>query len=151
MQIGYRAFVGVSVCVTALTIGLLYPAVSAPRQEKEHPIDAAMQVCIKKDSSTAGMVECIGAARKAWDKEMNGGYQKLMGKLDAKGKGSLKTAQLQWIKYRDAELKTIDGVHSRTQGGTIYLPLMADNAMQITRQRALQLDGYLHVLKPNPL
>lgn len=151
MQIGYRVFVGVSISVTALTIGLLYPAVSAPRQEteKKHPIDVAMQACIKKDSSTAGMVECIGAARKSWDREMNGSYQKLIGKLDAKGKNSLKTAQVQWIRYRDAELKTIESVYSRTQG-TIYLPMMADDAMQLTRQRARELNGYLDVLEVDP-
>jgi uncharacterized protein YecT (DUF1311 family) len=135
--------------LTALTIGLLFPAISAPRQDKDapkHAIDKALDVCMKKDVSTAGMIECLASARKSWDKEMNTQYQTLMGRLDTKGKAALKTAQLQWLKFRDSEYAALNGIYSKTQG-TMYLPMEADDAMQITRTRAKQLAEYNAVLK----
>jgi uncharacterized protein YecT (DUF1311 family) len=149
MQTGSRIRGGMAAAfVVSLTIGLLYPAVSAPRQEREkkHPIDAAMDACVDKNPSTQGTVHCIMAALKSWDGELNSSYQKLSARLDGKGKMSLKAAQLQWIKYRDAELVAIRGVYAKTDG-TMYRPMAAEDAMQVTRQRVLQLNGYLDTLK----
>ena len=105
-----------------------------------------MDACVDKNPSTQGTVHCIAAALKSWDGELNSAYRKLSAKLDSRGKASLKAAQVQWIKYRDAELATIRGVYAQTDG-TMYRPMAADDAMQVTRQRALQLSGYLDTLK----
>ena len=144
------ALISIAVCVAALTVGLLYPAMSAPQRGKEkedkHPIDKALDVCIEKNPSTGGTIQCIAAATKSWDRQMNADYKKLMGKLDPKGKAALKAAQLQWIKFRDAEIGTIGGVYAKTDG-TMYRPMAANDVMTVTRDRAMQISGYLDVLK----
>jgi uncharacterized protein YecT (DUF1311 family) len=140
----------IAVCVAALTVGLLYPALSAPQRDKEqedkHPIDKALAACLEKNMSTGGMIQCYATATTSWDRQMNTDYKKLMGKLDTKGKTALKTAQLQWIKFRDAEMDTISGVYSKTDG-TMYRPMAAEDVMTITRARAQQISGYLETLK----
>jgi uncharacterized protein YecT (DUF1311 family) len=148
MRLSHRMIALIAPGVVLLTVGLRYPAVSAPRQEaeKKHPIDAALDACVEKNPSTQGTVMCIGTALKSWDAELNMAYRKLAAKLDAKGKASLKASQLQWIKFRDAELGAIRGVYARTDG-TMFRPMAAEDAMDITRQRALQLNGYRDTLK----
>jgi uncharacterized protein YecT (DUF1311 family) len=123
-----------------------FAALCHGQEKPQHRIDKALDVCIDKDGSTAGMVECIGKAYTQWDAELNKVYNELMQQLDATGKASLKAAQLQWLKFRDAEFKLIDTVYSNLEG-TMYVPMHADSRMQIVKNRALELQSYLSILK----
>jgi uncharacterized protein YecT (DUF1311 family) len=87
------------------------------------------------------MVRCIDIAYGAWDRELNKNYTALMGKLRVEGKQSLKAAQVQWIKYRDAEFKLIDDIYS-TLEGTMYIPMRVSRRMDVIKQRALELAAY---------
>jgi uncharacterized protein YecT (DUF1311 family) len=112
---------------------------------QEHRIDKALAACTDKDQSTAGMVQCIDKAYKAWDAELNLSYNNLMRKLDAPSRQSLKAAQTAWIKYRDSEFKLIESMFS-TLEGTMYIPMSADMQMQVVKKRALELGDYLSFL-----
>jgi uncharacterized protein YecT (DUF1311 family) len=127
----------------------IFIAVPCFAQEKEdNPIDKALERCLDKNGSTAGSVDCIDKAYQAWDKELNRAYNELMGTLSAEAKQSLKAAQTEWIKYRDLEFKLTDSVYSSMQG-TMYIPMHADHRMEIVKKRALELKGYLDLLKDN--
>src|SRR5689334_1590783 len=95
------------------------------QEKKEHPIDRALERCMDKDPSTAGQINCIDKAYASWDKELNRAYNELMRALDAPGKQSLKTAQAEWLKYRDLEFKLIESVYDKLEG-TMYIPMRAD-------------------------
>jgi uncharacterized protein YecT (DUF1311 family) len=132
-----------------LLILLLIPAagVDARTQEQtEHAIDKAMGVCVDRDPSTAGMTQCIFTAAEAWDRELNKNYNKLLAKLDAKGKQTLKAAQLEWIRYRDAEYKLIDAVYFSLEG-SMYVPMRAEDRLRVVKKRALELASYLGLIE----
>ncbi len=123
---------------------ILLPTVSYG-QETIHPIDKALGVCTEKDPSTAGMVRCIDIAYRDWDKELNRNYQTLMSKFKPADKQTLKAAQLEWLKYRDADFKLIDSIYDKLQG-TMYIPMRLDQKMQFIKHRAEALAGNLDLL-----
>ena len=126
----------------ALVSILLLATVLIAQEETKHPIDKALEACIDKNGSTAGMVECTDKAYAAWDKELNKNYGALMRALKPKEKETLRLAQLEWIKYRDLDFKLIDSVYDMMQG-TMYIPMRIDARMEIIKKRVLELKGYL--------
>jgi len=106
----------------ALISILFLASLSTAQEQPQHPIDKALDACIDKNGSTAGMVECTAKAYAAWDKELNKNYGELMRALNPKQKEALRLAQLEWIKYRDLEFKSIDCVYD-TLEGTMYIPM----------------------------
>jgi len=121
-------------------------AISFAQEPAKHAIDKALDVCLDKNSSTAGMTNCIGEAYGKWDKELNRLYAELMKRLGADGKITLKEAQVQWLKFRDAEFKLLDGIYDKLEG-TMYIPMRADSRMQIVKNRALELKSNLDLVK----
>lgn len=141
----------IKLCGHLLLILLLLAAAVADARSQEtenHSIDKAMGRCIDKDSSTAGMSDCIHAAAQSWDRELNKNYNRLMTKLSAKQKRALKTAQLEWIKYRDTEYELINAVYD-TMDGTMYIPMRAEDRLRVVKKRALELASYLELLENN--
>jgi uncharacterized protein YecT (DUF1311 family) len=135
-----------AVLILVLT-SLTYPLATASGsvQEPQHPIDKALEACIDKNGSTAGMVECTDKAYAAWDKELNKNYGELMRALKPSQKEALKLAQLEWIKYRDLDFKLIDSLYDTMQG-TMYIPMRIDARMEVVKKRALELKGYLELI-----
>ncbi|GAB4452167.1 MAG: lysozyme inhibitor LprI family protein [Armatimonadaceae bacterium] len=115
--------------------------------EKEvHRLDRELEACMEKNPSTAGMVRCIEEARKGWDRELNREYQVLLARLDNAGKQQLRTAQRAWLAYRDQEYKAIAAIYGKTEG-TMFVPMRANRAMEITRKRALEIADYNKILR----
>ena len=129
----------------ALLCVFLFATVSAAQEPTRHPIDKALEACIDKNGSTAGMVECTDKAYAAWDKEMNKNYGALMSALKPKQKEALRMAQLNWIRYRDLQFKFIDSVFD-TLDGTMYIPMRISSRMQVIKKRALELKDYLNLV-----
>ncbi len=129
----------------ALLSVFLFAALSAAQAPTKHPIDKVLEACIDKNGSTAGMVECTDKAFAAWDKEMNKNYGALMLALKPKQKEALRTAQLEWIKYRDLEFRFIDSVFD-TLDGTMYIPMRISSRMETIKKRALELKDYLNLV-----
>jgi uncharacterized protein YecT (DUF1311 family) len=139
-----------SISISLILSFVLFSGVASAEEgpKKDHPIDRTLELCLQKDFTTAGMVECIGRAYEMWDRELNRAYKALDRQLDAKGKASLKKAQLAWLKYRDTEFELIDSIYSKLQG-TAYIPARASNRLNIVRARALELNQYLELIQQN--
>ena len=127
---------------TLLVVTLIIPTIVSAQTRRVHPIDKALEACIEKDPSTAGMVGCTDIAYKKWDQELNKNYQNLMSKLKPAGKQLLKQSQLTWIAFRDHEFKLIDSLYDDLQG-TMYIPMRYDERMEIVKLRALALAAHL--------
>jgi uncharacterized protein YecT (DUF1311 family) len=113
---------------------------------KEHPIDRSLNACLEKNLSTQGMNQCLGQAYDAWDKELNRVYNELARKLQPAARAALKTAQLEWLKFRDEEFKLIESIYQGFEG-TMYIPMQSNSRMEIIKKRTLTLTDYLELLK----
>ena len=125
---------------------LFVTTLSIAQEQTQHPIDKALEACIDKNGSTAGMVECTDKAYAAWDKELNKNYSELMRTLKPPQKEALRSSELEWIKYRDLEFKFIDSVYDALQG-TMYIPMRIAARMEVVKHRALELHEYLDLVK----
>ncbi len=123
-----------------LAAALFFMAVQACRAA-DHPIDEYQAECIAGDSTTTGMTNCTLSASARWDKELNGVYAKLMSSLSPVEQAALRAAQRQWILYRDAEFKLIDEMY-KSKDGTMYIPMRAEDRLEIIKAHALQLQAY---------
>jgi uncharacterized protein YecT (DUF1311 family) len=131
---------------SALFSVLVIATVSIAQEQPQHPIDKALEACIDKNGSTAGMVQCTDKAYAAWDKELNKNYGELTRALKPSQKESLRLAQLEWIKYRDLDFKFIDSIYDTMQG-TMYIPMRIDARMEVVKKRALELKGFLDLIQ----
>ena len=125
---------------------ILSTSVCYSQDKKLHPIDQWFSSCTSKDNSTAGMRGCLAKAYDLWDKELNKNYGDLMKALPQDGKAILKSAQQQWVRYKDAEFKLIDKTEGR-KSGTMWLVIADDHRVNIIKQRAIELSGYLDAIE----
>ena len=130
----------------ALISVLLLATVSIAQEQAQHPIDKALEGCIDKNGSTAGMVQCTDKAYAEWDKELNKNYGELMRTRKPSQKEALRLAQLEWIKYRDLDFKLINALYD-TMEGTMYIPMRIDARMEVVKKRALELKGFLDLVQ----
>ena len=133
---------GVHLVITVVLLsGMVYA-----QQTTKHPIDKMLEACLDKNSTTAGMVDCISKADDRWDKELNRVYAELMKRLSPDARAKLKEAQVQWLKFRDSEFQLQGEIFSKLEG-TMYIPMSADSQMQVVKKRALDLKAYLDLSK----
>ena len=118
---------------------LLHASQLHANAEEKHPIDAAMDAASEANPSTGGQTEAIEAALKQWDALLNQSYQKLIAKLDLEAANKLRDSQRAWVAWRDKELESLGSIYSKLRG-TMYVPLGAYARMNLTRQRAMQLE-----------
>ncbi len=111
----------------------------------------ALQNCLDNPSNaaTSGQVDCEAAAEKNYDQRMNGAYASLLRALPAKAAQQLRQSQRSWLAFRDAETTAASEVFA-TRQGTMYVPMQAGAATNITRDRALQLESYLRIISIAP-
>jgi uncharacterized protein YecT (DUF1311 family) len=131
--------------LACFSYSLANPSGSVTQDQPPHPIDKALEACIDKNGSTAGMVQCTDTAYAAWDKELNKNYGELMRSLKPPQKEALRLAQLEWIRYRDLDFKLIDSLYDTMQG-TMYIPMRIDARMEVVKKRALELKGFLDLV-----
>ena len=109
--------------------------------ETKSPIDLWLEKALAKNHSTMGMRKATIKAREMWDADMNKTYQRLMNTLKPTQRTALVKSQIAWLAFRDAEFTTNLAVIGRRRG-TMW-PLVTDGrALQIVKERALQLQGY---------
>lgn len=123
------------------TFLLLFAAIPLMAQKYDHPIDKAIEDCMEKDMSTAGMVKCLNEAYDKYDNELNRLYKILMKGLDEESAKELKSAQVEWIVFRDKEFKLIDAVYSKLEG-TMYIPMRVSDRIEIVKKRVLDFEAY---------
>jgi uncharacterized protein YecT (DUF1311 family) len=127
--------------ILSLLATLLFSSTALYSEEKD-PIDKAMDAAMEKNFSTAGMVQAIDAAHTQWDKKLNACYKGLEAKLPADEWKELVVAQRAWVTFRDAQIKAMDTTFARLEG-TMWIPIRAEMAMNLTRQRAKFLESML--------
>lgn len=112
-----------------------------------YPIDSAYVACLEvpDNQSTYGMIDCATKARDAWDKELNNYYKLLLPILSPDEKEKLRTAQRNWLAYRDSELTFYGTMYGNMQG-TMWRVVAAERSVDIVRQRALELRTYYEIL-----
>lgn len=112
-----------------------------------YPIDSAYAACLEvpDNQSTYGMIDCATKARDAWDKELNTYYKLLLPMLSSDEKEKLRTAQRNWLAYRDSELTFYGTMYGNMQG-TMWRVAAAERSVEIVRQRALELRTYYEIL-----
>ncbi|MBL7978118.1 MAG: DUF1311 domain-containing protein [Bacteroidetes Order II. Incertae sedis bacterium] len=111
----------------------------------EHPIDIKLNTCLEKNPSTAGMIQCLDEAYRAWDGLLNTSYNGLLATLKPAQQTKLRNLQRQWIAFRDAEFAFINDFYP-TQG-TMWVPVRMSERVDVVKSRALQLSSYLESLK----
>ena len=99
------------------------------RDESQRRIDE----CMQKDSSTAGMIQCINAEFAIQDKILNENYKKVMGVLTEENQKILKDVQRKWVAYKEAKCAFYP------KQGTIHRLDAADCYLQMTKERATEL------------
>lgn len=109
-------------------------------QAQENAIDARLSQCMNGASTTPALSECYGSASKAWDKEMNTQYNRLMKKLTGEPKAKLRVAQRNWLAYRDSWMATSKAFFAQRQGTMTPLSVGAQS-VSLVRNQALMLQS----------
>lgn len=135
------------ICITGIIVLLLTEAGYTQTKSKEDKIDRELQQCLdkKENQSTADMVDCAYKALNKWDAKLNTTYKSLLSKLDSTGKNSLVEAQRQWIKFKEKEIGLIDATYGSAQG-TMWRIVRAQKVMDLTKQRAIELEDLLETI-----
>lgn len=112
-------------------------------------IDTQLQQCLdsNQNQTTAGMIGCTIKARDAWDKELNKNYKLLMQALSADEKVKLKTAQKNWLIFRDSELAFTSTMYNNMDG-TMWSVAKVQADADLIKQRALALQAYYEDKQP---
>jgi uncharacterized protein YecT (DUF1311 family) len=110
---------------------------------KSDPIDTVLDTCISKPggNSTAGMVECVGAAIDAWNRRLNETYQRVLTGLDARSQKLLSTSQRRWLAFREAEHATLEGPWRNGRGSLVRLQIL-NAELSAIKERVQELRVY---------
>lgn len=113
-------------------------------QEKVHPIDAFREKCLSIDSNqtTYGMCDCEKQTQAKWEIELNVQYKKLMKILAPSDKELLILSQRDWLSHREKELKFLRAYYGKMEG-TMWSIVAASTITDFTRNRVLELSGYM--------
>lgn len=102
-----------------------------------------IQAINKPDNSTRAYLKAYNSYQRYLDKELNTAYSQLMAKLTEDRKAELKTSQLRWLKYRDAEFDFINHNWTRSSFGSSFAISRGAYRCSIIEQRVMQLFHYL--------
>lgn len=100
---------------------------------------------LDKDYSTAGMLKAVSSLEQGYEKLLNKYYQMLLNRLKEEDRNSLIEAQRNWIKFRDSEKTLIRTISAEgyTGGGTMWGPVAASAAADLTKDRLIDIYHYL--------
>ena len=105
----------------------------------ERCIGIVGDACAETARSTADTVACYDREQGAWDRMLNGSYQRLLKELTPDQATHLRAMQRSWIETRDLTCRFYDTYYS----GTMAQPMIAACANRETARRALLLLGFV--------
>lgn len=119
------------------------PATAAAPSDRT---DATLARCLDApvNASTAGQTDCETRAKQAWDRRMSTAYATLMKRLTADAAHRLRLSQRAWLAFRDADAQARASFFA-SRRGTMYVPMQAASETAVTRDRAVQLEAWVHV------
>ncbi|AXE99129.1 lysozyme inhibitor LprI family protein [Paraburkholderia hospita] len=131
------AFASAMTLASALMIA---PGAAHAEVAAADPIDASMRTCLARAdmSSTIGQVQCMDAARLAWQASMDQSFQQLLSKVPDAQRKKWDESQKRWKAWREADGKLLADILATTRG-TSYQLAVADMQLQPVRDRALAL------------
>lgn len=112
---------------------------------QEHRIDTELNQCLDSNLSTQGMLKCIYEADEKWESEMTRYLNLFSALLSDTARKKLIKSQAVWEDYRKNEMENITEIY-KMKDGTMYQIMMADDVMQLTRNRARDLIDYYELL-----
>ncbi len=107
-----------------------------------HPFEIMNDRCQDKDSSTMGIVACIGEEGRRWDSELNLAYKRLLAQIDAPSRSALQQSQREWLRFRDAQITALQRIYSKREGTIQNIEAAVQN-IAITRNQALYLNSMI--------
>ena len=112
--------------------------------QSAHPIDMAIDSCVKMRSGTLELIQCELEGYENWNAEMEKLYKLLMEELELDAQKVLQQQQESWIKTRDFTFKFQDKFYGTR--GLQWAKMMASSKTDIVRKRAIELQIYLNVI-----
>lgn len=146
-----RAFAE-SVLRCALLVALSgAPLAAHAEAARADPIDTAMQNCSARAdrSSTPGQVQCIEAARDAWQAAIDSAMRSIEGTAPDAARSGWQDSQNHWLAWRKEEAPLLRAVFATTRGST-YSITQANVQLQSVRDRALALRHVASRFAPPP-
>ena len=133
----------VSVCFVLIATVTIY----AQDTEEKHKIDIELENCLNDEfnHTTVAMMYCIDDALNAWDEELNRVYKELMTLLSTDQKNVLRSAQKEWIKFRDLEYNNINSIYDFE--GTMWGQVRLLKMLNIVKDRTMTISDYLNAYK----
>jgi uncharacterized protein YecT (DUF1311 family) len=130
----------VSAVLGALIVAALSAAPQVARAEaaRADPIDTTMQNCFARaDRSTAaGQVQCIDAARDAWQAAIDAAMRSIAANAPEADRRGWDESQRRWLAWRKEETPLVHDVFETTRGSA-YSITQANVLLQSVRDRAL--------------
>lgn len=104
-----------------------------------HPLDEKLYQCLENSISNNEMLLCIQQARLDWEEEMDFLYNRLVKILPSSQVEALRVAQIQWMRFRDAEL----GFSNLAYAARLlpeYKLYAAEKQLQLIKNRCKELE-----------
>ncbi len=111
----------------------------------QHPLDSALEECLKNKISTFEMNACVIKAQKLWLKELKNELEGIRKKLSDEQLIKFNITQDKWFEYYKAEKKLISNTLF-TKNGDINSSFGNNYLLEILKQRALFLKQYSYTL-----
>ncbi len=107
-------------------------------------IEQRQRFQLEIDYSTRGMIASAYEAQRNYDSLLNHYYELLMAKLSENDREILELSQQNWLKFRDTELTLNRSLTEEkyTGGGTIQAVIAASRALELTRNRLIDIYVY---------
>jgi|GEM_PF-479738 len=130
----------ISAALGALVAAMIAAAPVLARAEaaRADPIDTTMQNCFARAdrSTTVGQVQCIDAARDAWQAAIDGAMRGIDGDAPDSARRAWDESQKRWLAWRKEEALLVHAVFETTRGSA-YSITQANVLLQSVRDRAL--------------
>jgi len=113
----------------------------AQESENTHPLDEKLYLCLENSTTNAEMLSCLEIARKDWEAELKFVYDRLIRILPNNQSEALRIAQIQWMRYRDAEL----GFSNMAYASRLlpeYKLYAAEKRLQMLKDRCKELEVF---------
>lgn len=115
------------------------------QMEQSYTIDKIEGICISKNCSTQGMLECTYKAKIAWENEINTNLTLLKNITSKEDFKNIQLSQKYWESYRDKENLLYDLIQQKQ--GTMFQNVVAGHKRDLSKQRALELKSIYDNLK----
>ena len=110
-------------------------------QTEVHPIEKAVQECMKKENyTTTGMLKCVDESINDWNKEIDKYLLLLKETLPKEQYDLLEISQNKWEEYQKAQWTFLNSVIIEKQG-TMYINVLSGDRADVVEKRAKDLSG----------